>query len=246
MSITERLIEKVKEYPILYDLGHEDYKNVRKKDKIWDEIGTKLNEDGEQLKKKWKNLRDSFAKHLKSLKTKTGQSAVKNTYKKWQWAEQMQHFRPFLIFATTSTNIEYIDNSPITSESENTQTEVQSSLLEEHETTQSVLNEESEPTKQIEPKNKKKKKEKQNIDEEGSSVKTVLEYIENKKESRKDPIDLIFEGYAQMLKQFSPRRQAETKLKIAHIMNEQELKHQEDLAYKNHCAYKLQRYNPSM
>lgn len=49
MSVTEQLIEKVKEYPILYDLSHADYKNVRKKDKVWDEIGAALNEDGKLI-----------------------------------------------------------------------------------------------------------------------------------------------------------------------------------------------------
>lgn len=46
MSLTEKLIEHVKQYPILYDLGHEDYKNCRKKDKVWDQIALKLNQDG--------------------------------------------------------------------------------------------------------------------------------------------------------------------------------------------------------
>lgn len=58
---------------------------------------------GDDMKKKWKNLRDTFAKYIKGTKTKTGQ-AVNNT-KKWMWAEQMKAFRPFLAFAKTSTNI---------------------------------------------------------------------------------------------------------------------------------------------
>ena len=39
---TEKLIELVKNYPIMYDLSHDDYKNVRKKDKVWDSIGLEL------------------------------------------------------------------------------------------------------------------------------------------------------------------------------------------------------------
>ena len=38
----ELLIELVKKHKILYDLADEDYKNIRKKDKIWDEIGLEL------------------------------------------------------------------------------------------------------------------------------------------------------------------------------------------------------------
>jgi len=44
MAFTEKLIELVKIYPILYDLSHEDYKNVRKKDKAWEQIGVELKE----------------------------------------------------------------------------------------------------------------------------------------------------------------------------------------------------------
>jgi len=46
MALTEKLIELVKIYPILYDLSHEDYKNVRKKDKVWEQIGVELKESG--------------------------------------------------------------------------------------------------------------------------------------------------------------------------------------------------------
>lgn len=46
MAFTEKLIELVKIYPILYDLSHEDYKNVRKKDKAWEQIGVELKESG--------------------------------------------------------------------------------------------------------------------------------------------------------------------------------------------------------
>lgn len=50
MSITtEKLIENVKNYKILYDLSHPEYKNNRRKNKTWDEIGALLNTDGEYL-----------------------------------------------------------------------------------------------------------------------------------------------------------------------------------------------------
>jgi len=42
MAFTEKLIESVKIYPILYDLSHEDYKNVRKKDKAWEQMGVRI------------------------------------------------------------------------------------------------------------------------------------------------------------------------------------------------------------
>lgn len=42
----EILITLVSQYPLLYDLSVEDYRNTRKKDKTWSEIGVKLNISG--------------------------------------------------------------------------------------------------------------------------------------------------------------------------------------------------------
>lgn len=57
--------------------------------------------------KKWKNLRDTYAKYIRSTKTKTGQAV--NNMKKWLWAEHMTAFRPYLTFAKTSSNISDIN-----------------------------------------------------------------------------------------------------------------------------------------
>ncbi|KAJ8934440.1 hypothetical protein NQ318_003835 [Aromia moschata] len=107
MALTEKLIELVKKYPILYDLSHEEYKNVRKKDKVWEQIGAELNDTGKYLgddvKKKWKNLRDTYMRHIRANKTKTGQAAPSG--KKWQWSAQMETFRHFWSFANTSSNV---------------------------------------------------------------------------------------------------------------------------------------------
>lgn len=50
MVNTEKLIEMVKNNPILYNRSHEDYQNLKKKDKIWIEIGKEFNESGTYLK----------------------------------------------------------------------------------------------------------------------------------------------------------------------------------------------------
>ncbi|KAG5871298.1 hypothetical protein JTB14_030420 [Gonioctena quinquepunctata] len=48
-QITEKLIENIKKHK--NDLLHPAYKNNRIKNKIWDEIGTSLNIDGDEAKK---------------------------------------------------------------------------------------------------------------------------------------------------------------------------------------------------
>lgn len=39
---TEKLIEYVKQHDVLYNMSHADYKNVRIKNKVWDEIAKQM------------------------------------------------------------------------------------------------------------------------------------------------------------------------------------------------------------
>jgi len=48
---------------------------------------------GDEVKKKWKNLRYTYMRHIKTNKTKTGQAAKSG--EKWQCVDQMEAFCPF-------------------------------------------------------------------------------------------------------------------------------------------------------
>lgn len=45
-NLTELLIKKIKHHRILYDSRSPDYKNIRKKDKIWETLGRELRISG--------------------------------------------------------------------------------------------------------------------------------------------------------------------------------------------------------
>lgn len=45
---TERIINEIYKYRLLYDTSHPEYKNNRKKDLVWKEIGEKLGLSGKQ------------------------------------------------------------------------------------------------------------------------------------------------------------------------------------------------------
>lgn len=50
MCETERLIDLVKNYPILYNMKNKYYKDINKKATVWKEIAIQLDlEDGESL-----------------------------------------------------------------------------------------------------------------------------------------------------------------------------------------------------
>ncbi|XP_074041526.1 uncharacterized protein [Leptinotarsa decemlineata] len=113
MLSTEELIENVRVKPILYDLTNSEYKNIKKKDKIWDEIAESFEVTGEEIKKKWKNIRDSYSKYLRTEKTTTGQETkILDRYKTWPWAQQVEFLRPSLAFAKTHSNVMSVRQPP--------------------------------------------------------------------------------------------------------------------------------------
>ncbi|KAJ6638751.1 hypothetical protein Bhyg_11489 [Pseudolycoriella hygida] len=64
----EQLIMEVESHCILYDKSNPDHKYKNKIQNVWKEISYVLGEDEEFLKKKWRNLRDTFhAKHRECM-----------------------------------------------------------------------------------------------------------------------------------------------------------------------------------
>ncbi|KAK7863492.1 hypothetical protein R5R35_010522 [Gryllus longicercus] len=245
MSKAERLIELVKRFPILYDLHHEDYKNSHKKNRIWDEIGKEINETGEEAKKKWKNLRDTFAKFSRSPQTRTTQTGRRG--KKWMWADQMEAFRPFLPFATTASNVSEIESENINVISQSDETTPQSTEVDcevgsseyvveadNMEMTVNTLFPDSLPVSDIPTitpmdGSKKQKPDRKRRSESSSSISEMLQFFETKKKTEYDATECLFLAHAKTVKTFSRRRQAITKMKIAQLIMEQELLHLEEL-----------------
>ncbi|KAL1492365.1 hypothetical protein ABEB36_010623 [Hypothenemus hampei] len=228
-DLTEKLIEYVKQHNVLYDMSHADYKNVRIKNKVWDAIAKEIgNHSGDDLKKRWKNLRDCFSKHLRSEKTRTGQAA-KSTghYKAWPWAYHMEFFRLFLKFAQTESNISITDNiakSPKVVDKEieacNMQNESSENVSEA-----SSGNLEKERSTKISS-HQKRKAIANPASNNSSNVDKVIDFLTKRHSdvsNNSDSVDLTFQGYAASVKKLSNRRQTLVKYKIAKILMEEEL-----------------------
>ncbi|KAF5296193.1 hypothetical protein FQA39_LY12647 [Lamprigera yunnana] len=79
-TLNEQLIEVVKKYPFLFNKPERDYKNTVKKSKTWEEIVVKLHlTGGEDACKKWKSLRDRYARELKKLSDLKGTVSYETT-----------------------------------------------------------------------------------------------------------------------------------------------------------------------
>ncbi|XP_037947799.1 uncharacterized protein LOC119679489 [Teleopsis dalmanni] len=89
---TAEFIDIVKKYDIVYNTHNPDYKNVEVKMKVWTQIANEIGLSVDAAKRKWKNLRDSYTKYLRSFRTGTKTS---KKYQFWAHAEHMVFLRPY-------------------------------------------------------------------------------------------------------------------------------------------------------
>ncbi|XP_049794838.1 LOW QUALITY PROTEIN: transcription factor Adf-1-like [Schistocerca nitens] len=84
----ERLINNVRERPVLWDQKNKYYHNRDFVRQAWNEIAEVCRTDSEVLKNKWKNLRDTFRSELK--KTRAERSGDEGGMpSNWPWYELM-------------------------------------------------------------------------------------------------------------------------------------------------------------
>ncbi|KAG8240440.1 hypothetical protein J437_LFUL003154 [Ladona fulva] len=90
----------VREYPALYNTGHEDYMKTKLKDKIWDKIAKQTNyPNGEAAKDQWRKLRDC---HRDALRRQKRKGLVGIVTKSWMYQKQMEFLLPYMFNKNTS------------------------------------------------------------------------------------------------------------------------------------------------
>ncbi|XP_075159971.1 uncharacterized protein LOC142233072 isoform X1 [Haematobia irritans] len=255
-----KFIDVVKKYPILYDPNHEDYRNIPKKEKIWRNIGRQFYTSADNLKRKWKSLRDTYTKYMKRVN-------AEGVSKEWIWAEHMQFFWPFLYFNNTnnaaSKDNNYVNKYTTYDEYENQNSDSSTALpVQDNEYIVSegdymdddnqIMFLEGPPNTPPIPEVEIKKEDPSSYDDKhGVPLKrkcdsaqdiTSSEYPKEKSiEPMFDEVDYILLAHAKTVKRFSAKRQAITKYKIAQIILEQELLHLQECPADN-LPPKRQRY----
>ncbi|CAI6345567.1 unnamed protein product [Macrosiphum euphorbiae] len=71
----EKLIECVRNYPVLYKLSDKNYKDNSVKENAWKEIAHFVGKNVNDCKTRWRTVRDSYKKNLKKRKLGTGSAA---------------------------------------------------------------------------------------------------------------------------------------------------------------------------
>uniref|UniRef100_A0A0A9ZCL6 Transcription factor Adf-1 n=2 Tax=Lygus hesperus TaxID=30085 RepID=A0A0A9ZCL6_LYGHE len=234
ISWTEDLIDLVLQQPALIDPSHQDYRNISKRDRIWDSLAEKLGTSGEDVKKKWRSLRDTYGRFVKRQRLFSGPGKLK----KWLWADKMEPLRmhltacngsdspdpsmdtdgEYLLDNTNDTGYFKTDGDQSTKKFEATSSE---NVVFDPTVPEVMLTSTSSPMTGLKRRFTEKPPGGNSVD---------WGYFEDDKRSRMDPTDLLFLAHAGTIKTFSGKRQAITKLKIAQIIMEQELLHEEELA----------------
>ena len=66
---TSTFMEEIQRYECLYNKFSKDYKNRRTRENAWETIGQKFGLTAEEAEKKYKNIRTSYTRHLKKVKS---------------------------------------------------------------------------------------------------------------------------------------------------------------------------------
>ncbi|KAL1488292.1 hypothetical protein ABEB36_015241 [Hypothenemus hampei] len=210
-DFTEKLIEHVKKYNVLY-MSYADYKNIRIKNKVWDEIAKDMG-------------KHNAAKYI-------------CRYKTWPW-QHMEVFKPFLQFAQTQSNItddlaespKVVDEGIETWNIQNEATESSENVSE----TNTIEQERS--TKMLYNLNsyKKRKALGNSASNNSTNVDKVIEFLDKRHSL------MLKIRYAASVKKLSNRQQTIIKYKIAKIIMEEELAQEAESPTKSHRIQILQK-----
>ncbi|CAG4952691.1 unnamed protein product [Colias eurytheme] len=224
---TELFLHSIRDYPVLYAIGHADYKNTYKKEVAWRKLQEKTRIDVKTMKNKWRNLRDTYKKYKQGQQTSSGQAAKKLA--NWQWAEQMSFIdsstnlrqtESTLDTSTISIKNEYENSTEAEQVSNNEQNEL---VVQELETAWSTAETATEVSRRRRHRESNDDPAEKIIKKTRKSGTTDRNATENLVNIPCDRMDMDFLGYAHTVKKFSLRKQAIIKLQITQIITEAQL-----------------------
>uniref|UniRef100_A0A3P9L4T7 MADF domain-containing protein n=1 Tax=Oryzias latipes TaxID=8090 RepID=A0A3P9L4T7_ORYLA len=100
MMNVELLVSLVSEHKELYGKRESDYKNLDKREQLWSGIAQQMGLDVEEVKQKWKSLRDTYTRKKREEDCRSGQVAKQK--KAWKFMKVME-------FLAASTEFRRVD-----------------------------------------------------------------------------------------------------------------------------------------
>ncbi|KAG5277210.1 hypothetical protein AALO_G00114950 [Alosa alosa] len=101
MTLEERLISAVSDYPELYNSTLNSYKDTDRKAKAWRAVSLQVEMPEEDCRRKWKSLRDMF---IKDKRSEQRRRASGGTHRSWKYSWQMAFLTPFIQSKTSQAN----------------------------------------------------------------------------------------------------------------------------------------------
>ncbi|XP_059489813.1 transcription factor Adf-1-like isoform X2 [Neocloeon triangulifer] len=96
MSSDIKLINLVKEFPDLYDTRRPNYKDTVLKETIWTEIANNLSTPVQDVKTRWRSLRDRFTREKKAAILSNSPDYTGKPFKPWPLVEHMNFLWSFI------------------------------------------------------------------------------------------------------------------------------------------------------
>ncbi|CAD6996274.1 uncharacterized protein LOC105664883 [Ceratitis capitata] len=123
---TEKLIEEIKDFPILFDRKMMRSKDSAEKEEAWisltDRLPSDLKISVDETKKRWRTLKDCYSKYLRSGTTKNRFEA---RYKSWRWSGHMNFFKSYMLHNDSADGDEsLLEKEPQKRKSEQTSSDI--------------------------------------------------------------------------------------------------------------------------
>lgn len=183
--------------------------------------------EGFEMKRQWKNLRDSYVKYLKTTLIGGDES------KRYVWSQTMEVFKPFIQFKPRNckTTISFREDNQVVKEeyNEDYNSNQSSSLPTETNTDEEIMTPSSstksyfKTTTQKASTNFKVSNKKRQIDKDDEDDDDDSKEIPKKTRTELDATEMVFLGFAKTVKTFPPVVQARIKVKIAELLLDQEM-----------------------
>ncbi|XP_075210424.1 uncharacterized protein LOC142317759 [Lycorma delicatula] len=200
-----------------------------RKDYLWKEIESSLNQPGPACKNRWAFLRDQFKKTKRI--PKGGQSAENS--RKWKYVDQLSFLRSFICDRPSGTNINSHSRESDNKEQLNINFQPDSN-------NQCIISEEQNLNIDHSVGRNRKQSEKQRISDlrkvrkpysllKGSNKEVLCSallkrYLMDKSKNKADPLECFFSGVSATVKQLSPYYQNIAKSRIFSIVTDLEMK----------------------
>nr|XP_029724190.1 transcription factor Adf-1-like isoform X2 [Aedes albopictus]XP_029724255.1 transcription factor Adf-1 [Aedes albopictus] len=104
-EIDEKIIDFVKGQSILFDKASRSYKNNAHKDRLWQRLASELGMEVDSVTKRWRTLRDRYAREVKRIEelTRSGAECVEDQ-ETWVLFESLSFLKDHLTRRATTSN----------------------------------------------------------------------------------------------------------------------------------------------